>query len=74
MAKLDYDEHFDEIEDDIRAKEAKKQHPNENKESGRSVFEAQKKIVERVDGKRPKGSQLFYVWIISTVSCKYWYN
>lgn len=56
MAKLDYDEHFDEIEDDIRAREARKQHPNEGKESGRSVFETQKKLIERADEERPKES------------------
>ena len=44
MGKLDYDEQFEETAEDIRAREAKRDKVTPPQESGRSVFELQKKM------------------------------
>ena len=49
MDKLDYEEHFDKTEEEIRARDAKNRKVTPPKESGRSVFEIQKQMKERAD-------------------------
>ena len=51
MDKLDYSEHFDKTEDDIRVRDAKNRKVTPPKESGRSVFEIQRQMQERVEKK-----------------------
>lgn len=45
--KLDYHEHFDKTEEDIRARDAKHRKVSPPKESGRSVFDLQKQLKEK---------------------------
>jgi len=45
--KLDYEEHFDKTEEDIRARDAKNRKVTPPKESGRSVFEIQKELQKK---------------------------
>lgn len=47
MAKLDYDEQFEETEEEIRARDAKERKVTPDKESGRSVFESQRLVREK---------------------------
>lgn len=47
MAKLDYDEQFEETEEEIRARDAKARKETPQKESGRSVFESQRLVREK---------------------------
>lgn len=47
--KLDYEEHFDKTEEDIRARDAKNRKVTLPKESGRSVFEIQKELKKKAD-------------------------
>ncbi|MBP6930220.1 hypothetical protein KBB60_01290 [Patescibacteria group bacterium] len=52
MGKLDYDEQFEETAEDIRAREAKRDKVTPPQESGRSVFELQKKMRKDLDSKQ----------------------
>lgn len=47
MDKLDYEEHFEKTEDDIRARDVENRKITPPKESGRSVFEIQKQMREK---------------------------
>jgi|GEM_PF-1350736 len=54
MDKLDYNEHFDKTEEDIRVRDAKNRKVTPPKESGRSVFEIQRQMKERSDTDSPE--------------------
>lgn len=53
MDKLDYEEHFDRTEEEIRARDAKNRKVTPPKESGRSVFEIQKQMKEKAENSEP---------------------
>ena len=53
MAKLDYDEQFEETEEEIRARDAKERKITPEKVSGRSVFESQRLMREKSQNPEP---------------------
>ncbi|HOE74702.1 MAG: hypothetical protein ACOX0G_00130 [Patescibacteria group bacterium] len=52
MNKLDYDEQFEEIAEDMRAREVRRNKEKPPRESGRSVFELQKNMRKDLDSKQ----------------------